>query len=126
MFIRIDTRTAHTGWWLQNAVFKMLIRFVWLCKTYVINQPFFFFCTTVSHVQEKFISKTSLPPTAFFEYKEDGGRFPNPPSYSVATTLPSYDEAERSKAEAAVPLVAGRVTVRLSRSQTSFRNILTF
>uniref|UniRef100_A0AAQ4P5M9 Nedd4 family interacting protein 1 n=1 Tax=Gasterosteus aculeatus aculeatus TaxID=481459 RepID=A0AAQ4P5M9_GASAC len=30
---------------------------------------------------------------AFFEYKEDGGRFPNPPSYSVA-----------------IPLVAGRVT----------------
>lgn len=49
--------------------------------------------------------------TAFFEYKEDGGRFPNPPSYSVATTLPSYDEAERSKAEAAIPLVTGRVTV---------------
>uniref|UniRef100_A0A8C6KLH6 Nedd4 family interacting protein 1 n=1 Tax=Nothobranchius furzeri TaxID=105023 RepID=A0A8C6KLH6_NOTFU len=48
--------------------------------------------------------------TAFFEYKEDGGRFPNPPSYNVATTLPSYDEAERSKAEAAVPLVPGRVS----------------
>ncbi|TKS72473.1 Glucosamine-6-phosphate isomerase 1 [Collichthys lucidus] len=47
---------------------------------------------------------------AFFEYKEDGGRFPNPPSYSVATTLPSYDEAERSKEEAAIPLVTGRVT----------------
>ncbi|CAF99072.1 unnamed protein product [Tetraodon nigroviridis] len=48
---------------------------------------------------------------AFFEYKEDGGRFPHPPSYSVATTLPSYDEAERSKEEAAVPLVGGRVAV---------------
>ncbi|KAM3612332.1 uncharacterized protein V6R79_007017 [Siganus canaliculatus] len=47
---------------------------------------------------------------AFFEYKEDGGRFPNPPSYSVATTLPSYDEAERSKEEAAIPLVTGRIT----------------
>ncbi|KAK1904210.1 NEDD4 family-interacting protein 1 [Dissostichus eleginoides] len=47
---------------------------------------------------------------AFFEYKEDGSRFPNPPSYSVATTLPSYDEAERSKEEAAIPLVPGRVT----------------
>ncbi|TNM98681.1 hypothetical protein fugu_013245 [Takifugu bimaculatus] len=46
---------------------------------------------------------------AFFEYKEDGGRFPNPPSYNVATTLPTYDEAERSKEEAAIPLVAGRV-----------------
>lgn len=52
--------------------------------------------------------------TAFFEYKEDGGRFPNPPSYSVATTLPSYDEAERSKEEAAIPLVTGRVTVNRS------------
>lgn len=51
---------------------------------------------------------------AFFEYKEDGGRFPNPPSYSVATTLPSYDEAERSKEEAAIPLVAGRVMVGFS------------
>lgn len=58
--------------------------------------------------------------TAFFEYKEDGGRFPNPPSYSVATTLPSYDEAERSKAEAAIPLVAGRVTVL----SASFSNII--
>lgn len=55
--------------------------------------------------------------TAFFEYKEDGGRFPNPPSYSVATTLPSYDEAERSKEEAAVPLVAGRVMVELIFTQ---------
>lgn len=64
-----------------------------------------------------------VTPTAFFEYKEDGGRFPNPPSYSVATTLPSYDEAERSKAEAAIPLVTGRVTVRLPHSQTSVRNI---
>lgn len=55
-----------------------------------------------------------LPVTsAFFEYKEDGGRFPHPPSYSVATTLPSYDEAERSKEEASVPLVAGRVMVEL-------------
>ncbi|XP_072252005.1 NEDD4 family-interacting protein 1-like isoform X1 [Leuresthes tenuis] len=55
---------------------------------------------------------------AFFEYKEEGGRFPNPPSYSVATTLPSYDEAERSKSEAAVPLVAGRVSVPLLFSDT--------
>lgn len=55
-----------------------------------------------------------VPLTAFFEYKEDGGQFPNPPSYSVATTLPSYDEAERSKAEAAIPLVTGRVTVPAS------------
>lgn len=55
--------------------------------------------------------------SAFFEYKEDGGRFPHPPSYSVATTLPSYDEAERSKEEAAVPLVAGRVMVDLKMQQ---------
>ncbi|XP_038844959.1 NEDD4 family-interacting protein 1-like isoform X1 [Salvelinus namaycush] len=44
---------------------------------------------------------------AYFDNKENGG-FPNPPSYNVATTLPSYDEAERTKAEAHVPLVAGR------------------
>ncbi|KAK9536743.1 hypothetical protein VZT92_006506 [Zoarces viviparus] len=44
---------------------------------------------------------------AYFDYKEDGA-FPKPPSYSVATTLPSYDEAERTKTETAVPLVTGR------------------
>ncbi|XP_056910066.1 NEDD4 family-interacting protein 1-like isoform X2 [Takifugu flavidus] len=46
---------------------------------------------------------------AFFDYKDEGA-FPKPPSYNVATTLPSYDEAERSKAETAVPLVTGRVS----------------
>ncbi|KAM8742400.1 NEDD4 family-interacting protein 1-like isoform X3 [Acanthopagrus latus] len=40
---------------------------------------------------------------AYFDYKEDGA-FPKPPSYNVATTLPSYDEAERTKAETSVPL----------------------
>ncbi|XP_061608259.1 NEDD4 family-interacting protein 1-like isoform X1 [Phyllopteryx taeniolatus] len=44
---------------------------------------------------------------AYLDYKEDGS-FPKPPSYNVATTLPSYDEAERTKAEAAVPLVTAR------------------
>ncbi|MCI4386280.1 hypothetical protein PGIGA_G00060530 [Pangasianodon gigas] len=44
---------------------------------------------------------------AYFDYKE-GAAFPKPPSYNVATSLPSYDEAERSKAETFVPLVAGR------------------
>ncbi|KAK5932891.1 hypothetical protein CgunFtcFv8_004561 [Champsocephalus gunnari] len=29
------------------------------------------------------------------QYKEDGSRFPNPPFYSVALTLPSYDERSR-------------------------------
>uniref|UniRef100_A0A8C5HC49 NFIP1 protein n=1 Tax=Gouania willdenowi TaxID=441366 RepID=A0A8C5HC49_GOUWI len=43
----------------------------------------------------------------FFDQKEDGV-FPKPPSYNVATTLPSYDEAERTKAESTVPLVTGR------------------
>jgi len=55
-------------------------------------------------------SSVTAANAAFFDYKEDGSRFPNPPSYNVATTLPSYDEAERSKAETAVPLVTGRVT----------------
>lgn len=50
-----------------------------------------------------------IPSLAFYDYKEDGP-FPKPPSYNVATTLPSYDEAERSKAEATVPLVADRVS----------------
>ncbi|XP_030294191.1 NEDD4 family-interacting protein 1-like isoform X4 [Sparus aurata] len=40
---------------------------------------------------------------AYFDYKEDGA-FPKPPSYNVATTLPSYDEAERTKAQTSVPL----------------------
>ncbi|MGH0149808.1 UNVERIFIED_CONTAM: hypothetical protein FKN15_016082 [Acipenser sinensis] len=44
---------------------------------------------------------------AYFDYKDESG-FPNPPSYNVATTLPSYDEAERTKAEATIPLVSGR------------------
>ncbi|XP_075457186.1 NEDD4 family-interacting protein 1 isoform X2 [Ascaphus truei] len=44
---------------------------------------------------------------AFFDYKDEPG-FPKPPSYNVATTLPSYDEAERSKAEATIPLVPAR------------------
>uniref|UniRef100_A0A8C7IQL1 Nedd4 family interacting protein 1 n=1 Tax=Oncorhynchus kisutch TaxID=8019 RepID=A0A8C7IQL1_ONCKI len=54
-------------------------------------------------------SSISAANAAFFDYKEDAGRFPNPPSYNVATTLPSYDEAERTKAETGVPLVPGRV-----------------
>ncbi|XP_005805505.1 NEDD4 family-interacting protein 1 isoform X4 [Xiphophorus maculatus] len=39
---------------------------------------------------------------AYFDCKEDGV-FPKPPSYNVATTLPSYDEAERTKAETSAP-----------------------
>lgn len=46
---------------------------------------------------------------AYFDYKDESG-FPKPPSYNVATTLPSYDEAERTKAEATIPLVPGRVS----------------
>lgn len=46
----------------------------------------------------------------YFDYKDEAG-FPKPPSYNVATTLPTYDEAERTKAEATIPLVPGRVSV---------------
>lgn len=53
---------------------------------------------------------TDVFAVAFFEYKEDEV-FPKPPSYNVATSLPSYDEAERSKAETTVPLVTDRVSV---------------
>lgn len=71
-----------------------------------------------SHASQEATTQDAPPPynsiaaanAAFFEYKEEGGHFPNPPSYSVATSLPSYDEAERNKAEATVPLVTGRVT----------------
>ncbi|XP_063342302.1 NEDD4 family-interacting protein 1-like isoform X1 [Pelmatolapia mariae] len=52
-------------------------------------------------------SSVTADNSAFFDYKEDG-IFPKPPSYNVATTLPSYDEAERTKAETNVPLVPGR------------------
>ncbi|XP_030621007.1 NEDD4 family-interacting protein 1 [Chanos chanos] len=41
---------------------------------------------------------------AYPNYKDDGV-FPSPPSYNVATSLPSYDEAERTKVESTVPLV---------------------
>ena len=64
----------------------------------------------------------SLP--AFFDYKEDAGRFPNPPSYNVATTLPSYDEAERTKAETGVPLVPGRVVVCLSSFHSDIHSFI--
>ncbi|XP_009947149.1 PREDICTED: NEDD4 family-interacting protein 1, partial [Leptosomus discolor] len=52
-------------------------------------------------------SSISAESTAYFDYKDESG-FPKPPSYNVATTLPSYDEAERTKAEATIPLVPGR------------------
>ncbi|KAJ0062001.1 hypothetical protein NL108_014777 [Boleophthalmus pectinirostris] len=54
---------------------------------------------------------------AFFQYKDDGS-FPKPPSYNVATSLPSYDEAERSKAETTVPLVTARQTQPRERLDT--------
>uniref|UniRef100_A0A8C8HUJ2 Nedd4 family interacting protein 1 n=1 Tax=Oncorhynchus tshawytscha TaxID=74940 RepID=A0A8C8HUJ2_ONCTS len=65
-------------------------------------------------------SSTAEENAAYFDYKENGG-FPNPPSYNVATTLPSYDEAERTKAEAHVPLVAGRHREQLG----TFDDVLT-
>ena len=52
---------------------------------------------------------TSFFSAAYFDYKDESG-FPKPPSYNVATTLPSYDEAERTKTEATIPLVPGRVS----------------
>lgn len=76
------------------------------------------FCTHLFTILGPFLNATRqlYPPfcflsstSAYFDYKEDGA-FPNPPSYNVATSLPSYDEAERTKAETTVPLVAGRVS----------------
>ncbi|KAK3555353.1 hypothetical protein QTP86_014953, partial [Hemibagrus guttatus] len=52
-------------------------------------------------------SSVAADNAAYFDYKEDSA-FPKPPSYNVATSLPSYDEAERNKAETFVPLVTGR------------------
>src|SRR4029434_1984418 len=66
--------------------------------------------------QVKCLKKYLTPPpynsivadnAAHFTDKEDGC-YPKPPSYNVATSLPSYDEAEMTKAEAAVPLVPER------------------
>lgn len=66
------------------------------------------FCKTSAFV----CAFSVLSPSAYFDYKEDGV-LPKPPSYNVATTLPSYDEAERTKAETTVPLVTGRVSISL-------------
>uniref|UniRef100_A0A6I8NFZ8 Nedd4 family interacting protein 1 n=2 Tax=Ornithorhynchus anatinus TaxID=9258 RepID=A0A6I8NFZ8_ORNAN len=52
-------------------------------------------------------SSISAESAAYFDYKDESG-FPKPPSYNVATTLPTYDEAERTKVEATIPLVPGR------------------
>ncbi|XP_069574200.1 NEDD4 family-interacting protein 1-like isoform X2 [Brachyistius frenatus] len=52
-------------------------------------------------------SSVAVANSAYFDYKEDGD-FPKPPSYNVATTLPSYDEAERAKVLSTVPLATGR------------------
>lgn len=52
-------------------------------------------------------SSITAESAAYFDYKDESG-FPKPPSYNVATTLPSYDEAERTKTEATIPLVPGR------------------
>uniref|UniRef100_A0A669CQ49 Nedd4 family interacting protein 1, like n=1 Tax=Oreochromis niloticus TaxID=8128 RepID=A0A669CQ49_ORENI len=62
-------------------------------------------------------SSVTADNSAFFDYKEDGV-FPKPPSYNVATTLPSYDEAERTKAETNVPLVPGRQPQHRDRLET--------
>ncbi|XP_031427640.1 NEDD4 family-interacting protein 1-like isoform X1 [Clupea harengus] len=68
-------------------------------------------------------SSIAADSAAFYDYKEDGP-FPKPPSYNVATTLPSYDEAERSKAEATVPLVADRSRERLTTFDDVTRSAL--
>ncbi|XP_051834587.1 NEDD4 family-interacting protein 1 isoform X1 [Antechinus flavipes] len=57
--------------------------------------------------KKKQANKQQQQQKAYFDYKDESG-FPKPPSYNVATTLPTYDEAERTKAEATIPLVPGR------------------
>lgn len=64
-----------------------------------------FFIISANH----WIIVTSFYFVAYFDYKRRVW-VPKPPSYNVATTLPSYDEAERDKAEATIPLVPGRVS----------------
>ncbi|XP_047463444.1 NEDD4 family-interacting protein 1-like isoform X2 [Mugil cephalus] len=60
---------------------------------------------------------------AYLDYKE-GGDFPKPPSYNVATTLPSYDEAERTKTEATVPLQQPQLRERLETFDDVIRSSL--
>ncbi|XP_030294190.1 NEDD4 family-interacting protein 1-like isoform X3 [Sparus aurata] len=60
---------------------------------------------------------------AYFDYKEDGA-FPKPPSYNVATTLPSYDEAERTKAQTSVPLQQPQHRERLETFDDVIRSSL--
>ncbi|XP_072230854.1 NEDD4 family-interacting protein 1-like isoform X2 [Leuresthes tenuis] len=62
-------------------------------------------------------SSITADSSAYFDYKDDGA-FPKPPSYNVATTLPSYDEAERTKAETSAPLVTGRQPQHRERLET--------
>ncbi|XP_060911165.1 NEDD4 family-interacting protein 1-like isoform X3 [Labrus mixtus] len=68
-------------------------------------------------------SSATAENAAFFDYKEDGA-FPKPPSYNVATTLPSYDEAERTKAETAVPLQQPQHRERLETFDDVIRSSL--
>ncbi|XP_065819149.1 NEDD4 family-interacting protein 1-like isoform X3 [Labrus bergylta] len=68
-------------------------------------------------------SSVTAENAAFFDYKEDGA-FPKPPSYNVATTLPSYDEAERTKAETAVPLQQPQHRERLETFDDVIRSSL--
>ncbi|XP_017276857.1 NEDD4 family-interacting protein 1-like isoform X1 [Kryptolebias marmoratus] len=62
-------------------------------------------------------SSVAADNSAYFDYKKDGA-FPKPPSYNVATTLPSYDEAERTKAETSASLVTGRQPQHRERLET--------
>ncbi|XP_074528772.1 NEDD4 family-interacting protein 1-like isoform X1 [Halichoeres trimaculatus] len=68
-------------------------------------------------------SSVAADNAAYFDYKEDGA-FPKPPSYNVATTLPSYDEAERSKAETTVPLVTGRQQPQQRERLETFEDVI--
>ncbi|MEQ2188204.1 Nedd4 interacting protein, partial [Goodea atripinnis] len=47
------------------------------------------------------------------------GDFPGPPPYSIATSLPTYDEAEKAKA-AALAASAMEVLPRVKRHTQSF------
>lgn len=91
----------------------------------MLNSGFSFGSDSKYVMLQLFISKTSgiwnsaVSSSAYFDYKEDGA-FPKPPSYNVATTLPSYDEAERTKAETTVPLVTGRVSFSLFLPAVTF------
>ncbi|MBN3277204.1 GNPI1 isomerase, partial [Polyodon spathula] len=100
---------AHKSLALYKAI-EEGVNHLWTASAFQQHPQTLFVCDEDGTLELKV--KTVKYFKAYFDYKDESG-FPNPPSYNVATTLPSYDEAERTKAEATIPLVSGRHRERL-------------